>query len=57
MVNMGLMSPTYKQDRHENLRRGCLERLPTIWNHVIVKEALKFTKLEHVLTEKAGQLF
>ena len=34
-----------------------LERFPIAWNHVIEKESLKFKELEHVLAEKAEQLF
>jgi hypothetical protein len=33
------------------------ERFPITWNHVIDKEPLKFKELEHVLIEKAEQLF
>jgi hypothetical protein len=36
---------------------GQLERLPIRWKHLIEKETLKFKELEHVLIEKAGQLF
>jgi hypothetical protein len=36
---------------------NALERFPITWNHVIDKESLKFKELEHVLIEKAGQLF
>ena len=34
-----------------------LERFPIRWNHLIERESLKFKELEHVLIEKAGQLF
>ena len=34
-----------------------LERFPIAWNHVIEKESLNFKELEHVLIEKAEQLF
>jgi hypothetical protein len=32
-------------------------RFPTRWIHLIEKESLKFKELEHVLIEKADQLF
>ena len=31
--------------------------MPYTWNYVIEKESLKFKALEHVLIEKADQLF
>jgi hypothetical protein len=34
-----------------------LERFPIRSNHLIEKESLRFKELEHVLIEKAGQLF
>jgi hypothetical protein len=33
------------------------ERFPITWNHVIDKDSLKIKELEHVLIEKAEQLF
>jgi hypothetical protein len=33
------------------------EHVPVTWNHVIEKESLNFTDLEHVLIEKVEQLF
>jgi hypothetical protein len=36
---------------------GVLERVPITWNHVIDKDSLKFKEVEHVLIEKAEQLF
>jgi hypothetical protein len=33
------------------------ERLPYTCNHVMEKDSLKFKELEHVLIEKAEQLF
>jgi hypothetical protein len=40
-----------------SLGTATLERLPIIWNHLIEKLSLKFKELEHVLVEKAAQLF
>jgi hypothetical protein len=34
-----------------------LERFPIRWTHLIGKASLRFTELEHVLIEKAEQLF
>ena len=39
------------------VRAVLLERFPITWNHVIEKESLKFKEMEHVLIEKAEQLF
>jgi hypothetical protein len=40
-----------------NATNGSLERFPITWNHVIEKESLNISKLEHVLIEKVEQLF
>jgi hypothetical protein len=37
--------------------RPAPERFPIGWNHPIEKESLGFNKLEHLLIEKADQLF
>jgi hypothetical protein len=34
-----------------------LERLPTEWNRSVDRKSFNFKELEHVLIEKAGQLF
>ena len=42
---------------HYGRHAATLERFPITWNHVIEKESLRFKELEHVLIEKAEQLF
>ena len=46
-----------RKDGNEMKRCLFLERLPTRWTHLIVKESLRFIVLEHVLIKKVEQLF
>ena len=39
------------------IHTSLLERFPIRWTHLIGKALLRFTELEHVLIEKAEQLF
>ncbi len=53
------MFPAQKYARRE-FNAGAsrrLESFPTIWNHLLEKESLKFKGLEHDPIEKVEQLF